>query len=185
MTYGAQGNRDEAIKTYQQGIAKTKGAKDLVNDLVSIYHSKGEHEKVIAVYESIYQQYPESMEALNNLASYLSDYAKDTAGFERAAKLAEPLSKLNNPSMMDTVGWIAYKQSNYAKAQELLVKVIALVPDSEISNYHLGMTYYQQKDNAKAREYLQKAIDKKVEFIGLDVAKETLKSIEGADSVKS
>jgi hypothetical protein len=39
------------------------------------------------------------------------------------------------------------------------------------------MIYYKQNDTAKAREYLQKAIDKKVDFIGMDTAKETLKSI--------
>ena len=179
MTYGAQSNVAEAIKTYQDGIAKTKGSKDLVTDLVNIYHNKGDHEKAIAVYESIHNQYPDSMEARNNLASYLSDYAKDATGLERAANLAEPLSKLNNPNMLDTVAWIAYKQGNYIKAQELLEKVITLDPASAISNYHLGMTYYQQKDIAKAKEYLQKAIDKKVEFIGLDVAKETLKLTGG------
>ena len=104
---------------------------------------------------------------------------------ERAAKLAEPLTKINNPNMLDTAGWIAYKQGSYAKAQELLLKVIALDPGSAISNYHLGMTYYKQNDTAKAREYLQKAIDKKVDFIGLDVAKETLKSIDSAGSAKN
>jgi tetratricopeptide (TPR) repeat protein len=179
MTYGAQSNMNEAIKTYQEGIAKTKGSKDLVTDLVTIYHNKGDHDKAIALYETIHKDYPDSMEALNNLASYLSDYGKGPAELERAAKLAEPLAKLTNPNMQDTVGWIAYKQGNYAKAQEILEKVVVQDPGSAISSYHLGMIYYQQKDHAKAKDYLQKAIDKKVDFIGQDVAKETLKSIGG------
>jgi tetratricopeptide (TPR) repeat protein len=185
MAYGAQSKKAEAIKIYQEGITNTKGSRELVNDLVAIYHSDGEHEKAIAVFEDIHKQYPESMEALNNLASYLSDYANDSAGLERAAKLVEPLTKINNPSMLDTVGWIAYKQGNYDKALEFLLKVIALDPESAISNYHLGMTYYKQNDTAKARESLQKAIDKKVDFIGLEVAKETLKSIDSAGSAKN
>jgi tetratricopeptide (TPR) repeat protein len=183
MTYGAQANKAEAIKTYQEGIVNTKSSMELVNDLVAIYNKSGEYEKAIAVFEEAYKQHPESMEALNNLASYLSDYAKDNAALERAAKLAEPLAKIENPNTLDTVAWIAYKQGNYAKAQELLLKVIALDAGSAISNYHLGMTYYKQNDTAKAREYLQKAIDKKAEFTGLDVAKETLKSIDSAGSV--
>jgi tetratricopeptide (TPR) repeat protein len=180
MTYGAQANKAELIKAYQQGIVMTKASMDLVNDLASIYNKDGEHDKAIAVLEDAYKQHPESMEALNNLASYLSDYAKDSADLERAAKLAESLTKLNNPNVIDTVGWIAYKQGNYTNAQELLLKVIELDPAHAIGNYHLGMTYYKQNDIAKAREYLQKAIDKKVDFTGLDVAKETLKSIESA-----
>ena len=35
------------------------------------------------------------------------------------------------------------------------------------------------------RENLQKAIDKKVDFIGLDMAKETLKSIDSAGPAKN
>ena len=181
MAYVAQSNKAEAIKTYQEGISKTKGAMELVNDLAAIYHSGGEHDKVIALFDDAYKLHPESMEALNNFASYLSDYSTDKDAVERAAKLAEPLATMNNPNMLDTVGWIAYKQGSYAKAQEILLKVIALDPGSVISNYHLGMTYFKQNDAAKAREYLQKAIDKKVDFTGVDVAKETLKSLVSAE----
>ena len=87
--------------------------------------------------------------------------------------------------MLDTVGWIAYKQGDYAKAQELLLKVIALDPGIAISNPHLGMIYYKQNDMAKVKDFLQKTIDKKVEFVGLDVAKETLKSVDNAGSSKN
>jgi predicted Zn-dependent protease len=86
---------------------------------------------------------------------------------------------MTNPNMLDTAGWIAYKQGSLAKAQELLLKVVALEPGAAISNYHLGMTYFKQNDNAKAKEFLQKAIDKKVEFVGIAEAKETLKSVGG------
>jgi len=179
MAHVAQSNKADAIKTYQEGIDKTKGSMDLVNDLVAIYHSDGARDKAVALYEDALKQHPESMEALNNLVSYLTDFGDET-GLERAAKLAEPLAKTNNANMLDTAGWVAYKQGNFAKAQELLLKVIALDPESAISNYHLGMTHYKQKNNALARELLQKAIDKKVNFIGQDEAKETLKTINAA-----
>ena len=158
---------------------------ELVNDLATIYTQGGEQDKAIALFEEVYKQHPESMEALNNLASYLSDYSKDSASIERAAKLAEPLEKIDNPNTLDTVGWIAYKQGNYAKARELLLKVLAKEPESAVSNYHLGMIYFKQNDTAKAREFLQKAIDKKGDFVGLDVAKETLKSLDGAGATKN
>jgi len=62
------------------------------------------------------------------------------------------------------------------------LKVIEQDPALAIANYHLGMVYYKQNDSVKARDYLQKAIDKKVDFTGLDTAKETLKSIDSAGS---
>ncbi|MGZ8224703.1 MAG: tetratricopeptide repeat protein, partial [Methylobacter sp.] len=44
-------------------------------------------------------------------------------------------------------------------------------------NYHLGMSYFKQGDKAHAREYLEKALNKKDDFSGLSEAKETLKLI--------
>ncbi|MDD5579703.1 MAG: tetratricopeptide repeat protein [Methylobacter sp.] len=173
----AQKNKTEAIKTLNTGISNTKGSVALVNDLAMLYHQDGEHEKVMALYEESYKQNPNSMLAINNLASYLSDYAPDNASLERAAKLAEPLVKTNNPDMLDTIGWIAYKQGNYDKAHPLLLKVIEINPNSTAGNYHLGMTYFKQGDKAHAREYLEKAVNKNDNFNGLAEAKETLKLI--------
>lgn len=173
----AQKNRTEAIKTLNTGISNTKGSVGLVNDLAMLYHQDGEHEKVMGLYEESYKQNPNSMLAINNLASYLSDYASDSDSLERGAKLAEPLAKTNNPDMLDTIGWIAYKQGNYDKAHPLLLKAIELNPNSSASNYHLGMTYFKQGDKAHAREYLEKAINKKDDFNGLIEAKDTLKLI--------
>jgi tetratricopeptide (TPR) repeat protein len=184
VSYGAQGKKDEAIKSFQDGIAKTNSSLELVNDLVGIYNSDGEHEKAIALYEEAYKLHPKSMEILNNLTSYLSDYAKDKAELEHAAKLAEPLATLENPNALDTVGWIAYKLRDYAKAETYLVKVTTAMPKSAISHYHLGMIYYKQNNTVKAKEYLQKAIDQKSDFIGDEVAKETLKLLDGTIPAK-
>jgi len=57
------------------------------------------------------------------------------------------------------------------------LKVIERDPQSPISNYHLGMVYFKQNDPVKAREYLQKAVDKKVEFDGLNEAKDVLSKL--------
>ena len=179
MAYHSQANKADAIKTLQDGIVATKASLDIVNDLAGFYHSNKEHDKAIAIYEEGYKHHPESLEALNNLVSYLTDFG-DAAGLESAAKLAESLAKANSSNIMDTLGWLAYKQGNYAKAQEMLLKVIALDPNSAISNYHLGMIHFKQDNKALARELLQTAIDKKIDFIGLDTAKETLKSITNA-----
>ncbi|MGZ4998874.1 MAG: tetratricopeptide repeat protein [Methylomonas sp.] len=117
--------------------------------------------------------------AINNLASYLSDYSNTPANLERAAKLAEPLLNANNASMLDTVAWIAYKQGNFEKAKEIMLKAAVLDPAAPVNNYHLGMIYFKLNDNAKAAEHLKKAVDSKVAFDELDVAKETLKKVQG------
>jgi len=173
----AQKNKQGAIDIYKKGIDKSKGALELVDDLARLYHHEGQHEQVLALYEESYKQHPDSPVAINNLASYLSDFSTAPDSLQRAATLAEPLLKTNNPNMLDTVGWIAYKQGNYDKAKEQLLKVLEMLPDSAISNYHLGMIYFKQNDTVKAREYLQKAVDKKAEFDGLNEAKAVLSKL--------
>ena len=42
----------------------------------------------------------------------------------------------------------------------------------------MGMVYFKQGDKIAAKDYLQKAIDKKTDFNGLSEAKETLKVLE-------
>ncbi|ANE55429.1 tetratricopeptide repeat protein [Methylomonas sp. DH-1] len=170
----AQKNKAGAIDIYKKGIEKTGGAMELVDDLARLYHREGQNQEVLALYETSYKQHPDSAVAVNNLASYLSDFAATPENLERAAKLAEPLLKTNNPNMLDTVAWIAYKQGNFDKAKEIMAKSIERDAQSPIANYHMGMIYYKMNDPVKAREHLQKAVDKKVEFDGLAEAKEVL-----------
>lgn len=177
--YLSQSNKAEAIKTYQDGIEKSKGSLELLNDLGGVYDGMGEPEKVITLFEDAYKQ-SQRPEIANNLASYLADHGKDKASLDRAAQLVETLAKASNANMLDTVGWVAYKQGDMAKAQEYLLKAISLDPESAINNYHLGMIYFKQGDKTKAAEHLKKSIDKKVEFFGVNTAKETLKSLDGS-----
>jgi tetratricopeptide (TPR) repeat protein len=155
-------------------MSKAPEASELRSDLAAIYQQDGEHQQVIALYEQIYQQNPNSLNALNTLASYVSDYASDAALVNKIAKLAEPLSKTNDPYMLDTVAWLFYKQGDYQNAHDLLLKVLELDAGSAVSNYHLGMVYFQQGDKARAKQYLQKAVTEKEAFTGWDVAHETL-----------
>ncbi|MGZ8137138.1 MAG: tetratricopeptide repeat protein, partial [Methylococcaceae bacterium] len=172
-----QNRKAEAIKALGTGIDHAQDTMELVADLAAIYHEDGEHEKVLALYEQAYRQNPDSLTAINHLANYLSDYAKDGKALERAAKLAEPLANTGDPYMLDTVGWLAYKQGDYEKAEKILLKALALNPAAPVSDYHLGMVYFKKGDSSHAREYLEKAISKKTDFNGLTEAEATLKSI--------
>jgi tetratricopeptide (TPR) repeat protein len=179
LVYQLQNNDAEAIKILQEGLAKAGENNELVSDLAAIFHQNGDHGKVLSLYEGVYQHQPKSLVAVNNLASYLSDYGQDKTTLERAAKLAEVLEQSNDPFGLDTVAWIAYKKGDYEKAERLLLHVIQLNPDEPVSHYHLGMVYFQKGDKNKARQFLEKAVSKKAEFYGWNEAMKTLKSING------
>jgi tetratricopeptide (TPR) repeat protein len=177
LMHYAQKQKPDAVAVLTKGIANTKGAVELIGDLANLYQQEGEKDKILPLYEDSYKQYPNSPFAINNLASYLSDYASDAAGLDRAEKLAEPLEKTNNPDMLDTVAWIAYKKGKLDKALPILKKAVEMNPNSGVSAYHLGMVYFKQGDKVHAKELLEKAVNSKQQFYGLAEAQETLKSL--------
>jgi len=179
LLYHVQNNDDEAIKLIQAGIAKAGEQPELVADLAALYQKRGDHDKLLALYESVYQHQPDSLLAINNLARYLADFGKDKAAYERAAKLAGPLEQGSDPYGLDTVAWIAYKNGDMVKAEALLLKVNELIPSDPVSNYHLGMLYFQKSDKDNARKFLEKAVGPKAEFIGWGEAMKTLKAVNG------
>ena len=181
VAYTAQDKKTDAVQALKLGLTNTKNNIDLVNDLATIYSSLGEHEKAIATYEEAYKSNPNSLDLLNNLVIYLTEFGKDKADYEKADKLAEPLKKLDTAYSMDTIGWLDYKLGKFTEAQDLLLKVTAANPDQPAFNYHLGMVYYQLKNTVKATEYLQKALDKKVDFFGIIIAKQTLNNLSKAN----
>jgi tetratricopeptide (TPR) repeat protein len=174
----AQKNRPEAIAVLSNGIDKTKGSLDLVVDLGRIYRANGEHQKVLALFEDSYKLHPDSVVVVNNLASYLAEYPQTPDDLGRAEKLTEPYLNSSNPAVLDTIGWIAYKQGDYTKAKDILVKVIEIEPRALIAHYHLGMTYTKLNDSANAIDHLQKVVNAKGSFDGMETAKETLKKLQ-------
>ena len=50
-------------------------------------------------------------------------------------------------------------------------------PEVELFNYHLGMAYHKLGDNEKARNYLEISLASERDFLGRDVAKQTLDNL--------
>jgi tetratricopeptide (TPR) repeat protein len=84
-----------------------------------------------------------------------------------------------NPSVMDTLGWIYYLKGTYLSAIAEFQDSLELSPDNAEVNYHLGMAYYKSGQNAKAKDYLKKALDLKAGFSGAEEARSALKELAG------
>ncbi len=172
--------KSAAIDVLRDGIEKTAGAVDLINDLAGVYHRDGQHKKVIDLYEQYYQQSSNSLSALNRLVRYISEYDQTPEALAHAAKLVAPLEKSNTPALMDTLAWLAYKRGSYQKAQKILERIVASgSADAEI-NYHLGMVYFKQGKNEPAKNYISKAVLSSDHFVGIDQARDVLKKIKSS-----
>ena len=112
------------------------------------------------IYEKALSVDPDAWAVNNNLAFLLSETSEETRDLKRAATLAQKAMELrpDDPTVMDTLGWIHYRQKDYPAALDLLEKAAANNEDNQILNYHLGMVLFRLDRLVEAREKLEKAI---------------------------
>ena len=120
----------------------------------------------------------------NNDANWLSHYHgtaqeiwEQTGGdLDKALGLAQKAlaQRPEEPSVLDTVGWVYYKKTDTAKAVEYLEKARAKSADDPSVNYHLGMAYAKAGKKEQAKEYLKKALAAGREFQGKADAEKAL-----------
>ena len=86
-------------------------------------------------------------------------------------ELAKRFERSSNATLIDTLGWIYFKLGQNDRALPLLQRAAATAPQAPVFQYHLGMALYQQGDMKSAKTHLQRAIDAKVNFAGIEEAK--------------
>ncbi|MEM8823397.1 MAG: tetratricopeptide repeat protein, partial [Pseudomonadota bacterium] len=91
--------------------------------------AQGDFPGAIAIYETLYRTHPDSLVVANDLASLLSTNSDDPAQIARAALIAAPLHGNGSPAVADTLGWIAYRQGETARALPLLRRAARGLPD--------------------------------------------------------
>lgn len=169
---------DAALATYKNGFEKTK-AEVLATKLATAYERLNKPEESISVYEQWVAQQPQSKLAVNNLTMLLLNYrATDKGSLARATQLADSLNGSNEPALLDTRGWVKYKNGDYQAAVNLLQQAANAHKDSPTIRYHLGMAQFRAGNANEARGNLQAAIATGQSFFGVDEAKSTLTQLD-------
>ena len=172
-----QKQSDEAIATYQAGIEKTHDAA-LITELATIHERMGKPDEAIKVYEQWLARDPKALLAANNLAMLLLNYhGSDQASVGRTTKLADVLTSSTESALLDTRGWIKYKNGDYQGAVNLLQQALNGHTDSASIRYHLGMAQLRVGNTAAARDNLQTALATGQGFFGVDEAKSALSKL--------
>ena len=100
---------------------------------------------------------PQFAPAANNLAYILAEANRDlndALKFAQAAKAKMP----DDPSVMDTLGWVYYRKGIYDSAIAEFRGSLAKAPDNATVGYHLGLAYAKKGETAKARAELERAL---------------------------
>ena len=121
------------------------------------------------------QQRPGNLVVLNNLAWALSEL-KDS----RALSYAEQALKLqpNNPTILDTYGWLQTQSGQPAKGLDYLRRAISQAPDIAEIRWHLAATLAKSGDAAHARQELERLLASGVAFPHEKEAQNMLKQLQ-------
>jgi tetratricopeptide (TPR) repeat protein len=163
-----------AERAIKDGLVVLPVNDTLLQQLAQVHMRGKNFDQAIAVFEDMATRDPGNDMAANNLASLLLDHRQDKASHERAKALARRFEHSRNPAYIDSLGWAYFRSGEYDRAAQLLRKAVEVAPGAAVLHYHLGMALHRKGDLAMAKPHLQKALDAKVEFPGVDEVRKIL-----------
>jgi Tfp pilus assembly protein PilF len=102
---------------------------------------------------------PSNVQALNNAAYLLADYAHKPDEALKYAQRAKELSP-ESASVDDTLGWVLYKKGLYSAAITHLEQASNKLKVQVVPQYHLSMAYFKSGDNRRGSQVLQTALQR-------------------------
>jgi tetratricopeptide (TPR) repeat protein len=156
--YTRQKNYDRAAQVIQAGLKELPDNTSFRLTSAGLDILKGDPNAAMAQYESLLKDQPDSVLAINNLASLMLDSRSDKASIDKAVALADKLKGASLPQFQDTYAWAQFKKGDYKTAVKTLEAVEPKMPDSAVVHYHLAMTYSAIGDADKAAEQFKTAL---------------------------
>jgi Tfp pilus assembly protein PilF len=153
----AQGSTDQAISNYKRAIEVAPNTVQLYVALGSIYEKQGNWQAAQPVYQKALAIEPDNPVAANNLAYIMLEHGGSVnVALTLAQTARRGLPNLANSA--DTLAWAYFRNGAFSVAAPLLEDAVKKAPDNSSYRYHLGLTYQNLKDSARARVELEKAI---------------------------
>lgn len=156
--YIFQDSLEKAEKILNDALSIDSLNDNIYSNLGWLYDKWGKFALSNMNYENAIEINPRNDVALNNYAFTLIergerlDYAKEL--IETALELSP-----NNPSFLDTYGWLFYKLKKYQLALKYILESIKLGVESYEPFLHLAIIYFELGENKLAQEYIQKAFE--------------------------
>lgn len=148
----------EAAKVLQQGLEKFADNAQLRFYYGTINDRLGNKDVVIEQMKKVLEIDPDHVQGMNYLAYTWAEMNHNLGEAESLARKAMQLDPKDG-YILDTLGWILYKQSKYAESVKFLEAAHRFQGSVSIIAEHLGDAYYKQAMVEKAKEMYLKAID--------------------------
>jgi tetratricopeptide (TPR) repeat protein len=152
------GGEEKAIEYFEKALNLSPNEMSVLSTLAMAYHSKKRYRESEEIYEKALKIEPENILILNNYAYNLC---------ERGVNLQKALSmskktiekEPENPSYLDTYGWIYYMLGKYDTAKIYVEKAVTINGSSAVLLEHLGDIYFAMKDETNAKKYWLKSLE--------------------------
>ena len=122
------------------------------------YNGLGELEKSYKSYDKALENKSDNDHVLNNYSYFLS---VEKQNLDKALEMSTSLIKMfpNNPTYLDTHGWVLYVKGDYKESKKFLEKAVSLSDDGTIVE-HYGDVLFQLGDTEKAIVQWELALQK-------------------------
>jgi tetratricopeptide (TPR) repeat protein len=130
---------------------------ELHTNLAMVFEKAGRFDDMVVHLRTAIEINPRNADALNYLGYSLAD---------RGINLEEALSlikrsldlKPDNGYILDSLGWVYYKQGKYETALDIIIKASEITKNDPVVLEHLGDTYLALHRPDKAREFWEKSL---------------------------
>ncbi len=150
------GDADGALAVLDEGVDRFPGSSELRYARALAAEGAGRPEVLVSDLEALIAAEPDNAHALNALGYH---FAEEDIRLDEAERHLERALGLRpgDPAIMDSLGWLRYRQGRNAEAIELLQGAYAALPDPEIAA-HLGEVLWVGGQRAEAREVWDAAL---------------------------
>lgn len=167
------GHFDEAMAVYDHALIDTPENTELLYARAMVAERLGRIDLLERDLLSVLEREPDHVDALNSLGYTLADR---TNRLDEAYAYVKRAMELRPESfyIMDSMGWVLYRQGKLDEALSYLRKAMQASPDSEVAA-HLGEVLWVKGDKDAARDIWQKALQQSPESSAL---LDTIKRLE-------
>jgi tetratricopeptide (TPR) repeat protein len=157
VSYSRLGRNLDAVRVLEKARQLNPRDVDVIAQLALVYDSMKKFEESDALYEEAIRIDGANHLVLNNYAYSL---AERNAQLERALTYARKAveTQPDNPSYLDTIGWIYFRLGQYTEAEQYVKQAISKGEVSAVVYEHLGDIYYKMNQKDLAMEHWQMAL---------------------------
>jgi len=167
LFYYCNGSANITLKNYKKAAQSLKDGLEFVVDNSSLmidfyknlgdaYFFSGEFSKAYAAFDDVLKIDADNTFVLNQYACFLSLRGENLEKAEKLARKANEL-ELENPSYMDTYGWILYQQKKFSEAELWLGNAAKGSSKNPNILEHYGDVLYQNGKKEEALKYWEDA----------------------------